>query len=441
MPWYWLEGFGNSPGVWLWYGPGRPTGPRPVNPPPVDPHGPLVGPNDPNPLFHGTTPPLRPPFSLPDEIGPSFPTVQTPMGPVSPWQTVNPWWQPKPKPPALPPPGPSLQEFQDWANQLADIGHHPRPFPNRPTPPATPQQMASPSGPASKPQIPPELVPHLTTPNNPEIKPLPTSRPNQQLTTSPKPSTYAPGPSDAVIAWWLIQLMYSLDDIQNPPHNRPPRPVPIPDLTDPNNWIDPLWWIRPLWPNAPTIFSRPRWTMIPNPHPRRPHWPPPFPVVPVPPPRDLPHDFGPPEAPRADLIVPPVLPPRFGIRPPPSVVPQSYLYGPETPPVIWNAGPSVEGPDPVIETSSLLLLPSGAAPVVLGVTPNSGPQAGGTGVAIVGSGFTGATSVNVGAPVASFTVDSDSRISAVTAAGVNGVVPVSVHTPLGTGHANLWTYT
>ena len=85
------------------------------------------------------------------------------------------------------------------------------------------------------------------------------------------------------------------------------------------------------------------------------------------------------------------------------------------------------------------------APAVTAVSPTSGPLAGGTTVTITGSGFTGATAVNFGStPASSFTVNSDSQITATSpaAAGV-GPVDVTVTTPDGTsvtGAADQYTY-
>jgi hypothetical protein len=71
---------------------------------------------------------------------------------------------------------------------------------------------------------------------------------------------------------------------------------------------------------------------------------------------------------------------------------------------------------------------------VTGVTPSAGPTAGGTTVTLTGSGFTGATAVHFGAVAAtSFTVDSDTQITAVSPAGTAGAVDVTVN---GTGPAD-----
>ena len=72
------------------------------------------------------------------------------------------------------------------------------------------------------------------------------------------------------------------------------------------------------------------------------------------------------------------------------------------------------------------------APTVTGISPNSGPAAGGTSVTITGTGFTGATAVNFGATAATgVTVVDDTTITATSPAGT-GVVDVTVVTPAGT---------
>ena len=75
----------------------------------------------------------------------------------------------------------------------------------------------------------------------------------------------------------------------------------------------------------------------------------------------------------------------------------------------------------------------GAAPSITSISPTSGATAGGTSVTITGTGFTGATGVTFGSTAAtSFTVNSDTSITAVAPAGSNGVVSIRVTTPLGT---------
>ena len=72
------------------------------------------------------------------------------------------------------------------------------------------------------------------------------------------------------------------------------------------------------------------------------------------------------------------------------------------------------------------------APAVTGLSPTSGPAAGGTLVTITGTGFTGATAVNFGTTAATnVTVVSDTSITADSPAGT-GIVDVTVVTPAGT---------
>lgn len=75
-----------------------------------------------------------------------------------------------------------------------------------------------------------------------------------------------------------------------------------------------------------------------------------------------------------------------------------------------------------------------AAPTVTSVSPNTGSTAGGTAVTITGTGFNGATAVSIGGTAASsFTVVSDTQITATTPAGSVGASDVAVTTPNGTG--------
>ncbi len=82
-----------------------------------------------------------------------------------------------------------------------------------------------------------------------------------------------------------------------------------------------------------------------------------------------------------------------------------------------------------------------APPVISGLAPTSGLAAGGTSVVITGTGFTGATAVQFGATAAaSFVVNSDTQITAVSPAG-SGSVTVGVTTPYGSGtSAGTFTY-
>ena len=84
-----------------------------------------------------------------------------------------------------------------------------------------------------------------------------------------------------------------------------------------------------------------------------------------------------------------------------------------------------------------------ATPTVSGVSPITGPAAGGTSVIITGSAFTGTTSVDFGSTAATtFTVNSATQITATDAAGT-GTVDVTVQNPAGTSAtsaADQYTY-
>ena len=82
-----------------------------------------------------------------------------------------------------------------------------------------------------------------------------------------------------------------------------------------------------------------------------------------------------------------------------------------------------------------LLLAPGFVPEprVTGISPTSGPAAGGTTVTIGGDGFTGATAVSFGSdPATSLTVNSDTSITAVSPLESGGTVDVTVTTAGGT---------
>ncbi len=73
-----------------------------------------------------------------------------------------------------------------------------------------------------------------------------------------------------------------------------------------------------------------------------------------------------------------------------------------------------------------------SAPLVTSVSPTTGPTVGGTLVTITGTHLTGATAVMIGgAPVSSFTVHSNTAITATTPAGDAGAADVVVTTPYG----------
>jgi hypothetical protein len=85
-----------------------------------------------------------------------------------------------------------------------------------------------------------------------------------------------------------------------------------------------------------------------------------------------------------------------------------------------------------------------ATPLVTGVSPNTGPAAGGTSVTVTGTGFTGASAVNFGgSPATSFTVNSDSSITATSPEEEGGTVDITVTTKGGTsptGSADQFTF-
>jgi hypothetical protein len=79
-------------------------------------------------------------------------------------------------------------------------------------------------------------------------------------------------------------------------------------------------------------------------------------------------------------------------------------------------------------------------PTLTAISPVSGSASGGTTVTLAGTGFTGATAVLFGAtPAMSFTVNSDTQITAVAPAGL-GTVPVTVVGPGGTSAGVSFTY-
>ncbi|HEY1530501.1 MAG TPA: IPT/TIG domain-containing protein [Galbitalea sp.] len=84
-----------------------------------------------------------------------------------------------------------------------------------------------------------------------------------------------------------------------------------------------------------------------------------------------------------------------------------------------------------------------AAPSVTNVTPSRGAVAGGTSVTITGTGFTGASDVGFGGTAASFTVNSDTSITAVAPASSSGAVDITVTTVggvSGTSAADRFTF-
>ncbi|WP_321504255.1 PGF-pre-PGF domain-containing protein [uncultured Methanoregula sp.] len=86
-----------------------------------------------------------------------------------------------------------------------------------------------------------------------------------------------------------------------------------------------------------------------------------------------------------------------------------------------------------------------SAPTVTGISPTSGTTAGGTSVTVTGTGFTGATAVKFGsANAASYTVNSDTTITATSPVGSAGTVDITVTTATGTSatsSSDQFTYT
>jgi hypothetical protein len=80
-----------------------------------------------------------------------------------------------------------------------------------------------------------------------------------------------------------------------------------------------------------------------------------------------------------------------------------------------------------------------APPAVTGLSPSSGPAAGGTAVTITGTGLGGATGVSFGGAAGAVTADSATRITVTSPAG-SGTVDVTVTTPGGTAAAGRFTY-
>lgn len=96
-------------------------------------------------------------------------------------------------------------------------------------------------------------------------------------------------------------------------------------------------------------------------------------------------------------------------------------------------------------TSSADVFTYTGGPVVTGVSPTSGPPAGGTVVTITGSGFTGATAVTFGGTAGSgLSVTSDTRLVVISPARAAGAVDVVVwvgSVASATSSADLFTFT
>ena len=116
------------------------------------------------------------------------------------------------------------------------------------------------------------------------------------------------------------------------------------------------------------------------------------------------------------------------------------------------SAPTGVGVVDVTVTNSIGVSPTGAAdlytfvaaPTVTGITPASGPLAGGNTLTIGGSGFTGATAVHFGNTAAlNFTVVNDTTLTVSAPSGAAGLVDVTVTTIGGTSgksSADQYTY-
>ena len=94
-------------------------------------------------------------------------------------------------------------------------------------------------------------------------------------------------------------------------------------------------------------------------------------------------------------------------------------------------------------TGAGLFTYTAAAPTVTGISPSTGPVAGGTSVTITGTGFTSGATVTIGgASATGVIVNSSTSITATTPAGTAGAKNVSVSTGGGTGTGTgLFTFT
>ncbi len=100
--------------------------------------------------------------------------------------------------------------------------------------------------------------------------------------------------------------------------------------------------------------------------------------------------------------------------------------------MLERCGTSLAGESAITSGDRFTYVPV-PAPSVTSLGTSTGTTAGGTVVAINGSGFTGADDVFFGSvPAASFTVNSDSLITAVSPPEASGTVDVTVDTPTGT---------
>ena len=124
----------------------------------------------------------------------------------------------------------------------------------------------------------------------------------------------------------------------------------------------------------------------------------------------------------------------------------AHYYNPNTSAVTftWRQSPAAAGTGWIAAAIAFKSATAMSVPTVTGLSPGSGPLAGGTSVSITGSNFTGATAVNFGSSAASgVTVNSATSITATAPAHAAGAVDVTVTTPGGTSttsSADLFTY-
>lgn len=81
-----------------------------------------------------------------------------------------------------------------------------------------------------------------------------------------------------------------------------------------------------------------------------------------------------------------------------------------------------------------------ATPTLTALSPSSGPATGGTSVTITGTGFTGTLTVQFGSTATTFTIDSDTQLTAVAPGGTAGTVQVTVVNSDGTSNGLAYTY-
>jgi hypothetical protein len=91
------------------------------------------------------------------------------------------------------------------------------------------------------------------------------------------------------------------------------------------------------------------------------------------------------------------------------------------------------GPGNLNLASSYQSSPPPLNPTISSVTPNNGPQAGGTLVTIIGANFTGVTTVKFGDTIATFSIVNSTQIAATSPAySLTGLVNVSATSTYGT---------